>query len=254
MRFASPLVRGRLIQRYKRFFADVVLDDGREITAHCPNPGAMLGLNVPGSPVWLSRSDDPKRKLAHTLELIEAWDGEGASTLVGVNTLHPNRLVAEALAADAIPELAGYAQHRREVRYGAASRVDFRLEAPGRPAAWVEVNASSIHLHRGGRVWVEVKGVTLSREKRLAEWPDCVSARGARHAAELAEMAATGDRAAILFVVQREDCDRFTVCRELDPGFARAFDAAVDAGVEILVYGCAVTPEGTKIVRPLQRL
>jgi sugar fermentation stimulation protein A len=200
----------------------VVLEDGTEITAHCPNPGAMLGLNAEGLSCWISRSDDPKRKLAHTLEMVEA-DG-GALTVV--NTLLPNRLVAEALAADAIPELAGYATHRREVRYGAASRVDFLLEAPGRPAAWVEV-----------------KGVTLHRGAGLAEWPDCVSARGARHMAELGEMARLGDRAVVLFVVQRADCDRFALARDLDPAFAAAFDRVRAEGVEVLVYACEVSPQ-----------
>jgi sugar fermentation stimulation protein A len=229
MDFPQPLTRARLVRRYKRFFADVVLDDGTEITAHCPNPGAMLGLNAEGLACWLSKSADPKRKLAHTLEMVEA---DGALTVV--NTLHPNRLVAEALAADAIPELSGYASHRREVRYGAASRVDFLLEGPDRPAAWVEV-----------------KGVTLHRGGGLAEWPDCVSARGARHMAELAEVAQLGARAVVLFVVQRADCDRFALAVDLDPAFARAFDAAAAHGVEVLVYGCEVSPARVRITRPL---
>jgi sugar fermentation stimulation protein A len=229
MDFPQPLTRGQLLRRYKRFFADVALEDGSEITAHCPNPGAMLGLSAPGQACWLSRSDDPKRKLAHTLELVEA---EGALTVV--NTLHPNRLVAEALAADAIPELSGYAAHRREVRYGAASRVDFLLEGAGRPA------------------WVEVKGVTLHRGEGLAEWPDCVSARGARHAEELGEMARLGDRAVVLFVVLRPDCERFAVAADLDPAFAAAFERVRQAGVETLVYGCEVSPERVTLGRPLR--
>ena len=231
MDFPQPLTRASLLRRYKRFFADVVLEDGTEITAHCPNPGAMLGLNAEGLPCWISRSDAPKRKLAHTLEMVEA-DG-GALTVV--NTLLPNRLVAEALAADAIPELSGYGAHRREVRYGAASRVDFLLEAPRNDSP------------RPERVWLEVKGVTLSREKGLAEWPDCVSARGARHVRELAEKVSGGDRAVVLFVVQRADCDRFAVCGDLDPMFAEAFDAAVRAGVEALAYDCRIDLQGTSL-------
>jgi sugar fermentation stimulation protein A len=229
MDFPQPLKRGRLVRRYKRFFADVALDDGAEITAHCPNPGAMLGLSAPGQGCWLSVSDDPKRKLAHTLELVEA---EGALTVV--NTLLPNRLVAEALAADAIPELSGYASHRREVRYGAASRVDFLLEGPDRAPAWVEV-----------------KGVTLNRGAGLAEWPDCVSARGARHAEELGEMARLGERAVALFVVLRPDCDRFAVAADLDPAFAAAFERVREAGVEALVYRCEVSAERVMIDQAL---
>ncbi|MDD3837947.1 MAG: DNA/RNA nuclease SfsA, partial [Phenylobacterium sp.] len=163
MDFPAPLIPGRLVQRYKRFFADVVLDDGTPVTANCPNSGAMLGLNAPGLPVWLSKSDDPKRKLAHTLELIEVDGG-----LVGINTLHPNRLVAEALAEDAIPELSGYARVRREVKYGAASRVDFLLEEDGRAPCYLEVK--NVHLRRAGT---------------LAEFPDCVAARPLKHLKEL---------------------------------------------------------------------
>jgi len=230
MDFPQPLTRATLVRRYKRFFADVVLGDGTEITAHCPNPGAMLGLNMPGLPCWISRSDDPKRKLAHTLELVEV-EGGG---IVGVNTLHPNRLTAEALAANAIPELTGYASHRREVRYGANSRVDFLLEAPDRPPCWLEV-----------------KNCHLMREPGLAEFPDCVAARSTKHLRELAEMARSGERAVLLFVVQRTDCDRFSPAADCDPLFAKTLAQVAEEGVEVLVYGCEVTTSGVKLARPM---
>lgn len=228
MMFPSPLVRGRLVRRYKRFFADVMLDDGTELTAHCPNPGAMLGVNTPGLPVWLSRSDDPKRKLAHTLELVQTAEG----ALTGVNTLYPNRIVAEALAAGLIPELAGYDTVRREVKYGEASRVDFLLTAPDRPACWLEI-----------------KNVHLSRSAGLAEFPDCVAARSAKHLRELQAMVEAGDRAAVLFVIQREDCQAFSACRDIDPTFAAALDQAADAGVEVLVYQCEITTDAVRLMR-----
>jgi len=226
MDFPQPLAHGVLVSRYKRFFADVVLDDGTAVTAHCPNPGAMLGVNTPGLGVWLSRSDDPKRKLAHTLEMVETPHGG----LVGVNTMLPNRLVAEALAADAIPELTGYDIHRREVKYGEASRVDFLLEKGS-----------------GERCWLEIKNCHLSRTPGLAEFPDCVAARSAKHLRELSAMVAAGDRAVVLFTVQREDCEAFTACREIDPKFAAALDDAADAGVEVLVYRCAMSTEGIRL-------
>ncbi|WP_337187110.1 DNA/RNA nuclease SfsA [Phenylobacterium sp.] len=229
MRFPSPLVRGTLVSRYKRFFADVVLDDGTPVTAHCPNPGAMLGLNTPGLPAWVSRSDDPKRKLAHTLELVEADGG-----LVGINTLHPNRLVAEALAEGAIPEVAGYASTRREVRYGQNSRIDFLLEDPGRPPCWLEV-----------------KNVHLMRTSGLAEFPDCVAARSLKHLRELEAMAAAGHRAVMLFVIQRGDCGLFAACAELDPAYARGLDHAAANGVEVLAYRCALTPEAVALADPI---
>lgn len=229
MDFPQPLIRGRLVQRYKRFFADCVLDDGREVTAHCPNPGAMLGLNMPGLPVWLSKSDDPKRKLAHTLELVEVDGGP-----VGINTMHPNRLVAEALAAGAISELAGYDSVRREVKYSHNSRVDFLLQSPDRPNCWLEVK--NCHLRRAGT---------------LAEFPDCVAARSTKHLQDLVDQVAAGDRAVALFVVQRTDCDAFSACRDLDPKFADGLERAADAGVEVLVYGCRMSPEAITLDQPI---
>lgn len=227
MRLPQPMARGRLALRYKRFFADVLLDGGGALTAHCPNPGAMLGLNTPGLPVWLSRSDNERRKLAWTLELVEA---DGA--LVGVNTMNPNRLVAEALAEDGIHELMGYAVHRPEVKFGAASRVDFLLTGPGRPDCYVEVK--NVHLRRTGS---------------LAEFPDCVAARSAKHLRELAAMVAEGHRAVQLFVIQRTDCDRFAACADLDPAYAAGLAAAAKAGVEVLCYGCDISPEEVRIAR-----
>ena len=227
MDFCSPLVRGALVQRYKRFFADVTLEDGTALTAHCPNPGAMLGLNAPGLPVWLSRSDDPKRKLAYTLEVVEVDGG-----YVGINTMHPNRLVAEALAEGAIAEVAGYPRVRREVKYGAASRVDFLLEADDRPPAFLEVK--NVHLRRSGR---------------LAEFPDCVAARSLKHLKELEAEVARGNRAVMLFVIQRTDCDAFAACADLDAKYAAGLTAAARAGVEVLCYDCDIGTTAIKIAR-----
>jgi sugar fermentation stimulation protein A len=230
MDFPQPLKRGTLVQRYKRFLADIALDDGTQITAHCPNPGAMLGLNTPGLRAWVSRSDDPKRKLPHTLELVEADGG-----LVGINTMHPNRLVAEALAADHFPELTGYATHRREVKYGVNSRVDFLLTDPDRAPCWLEVK--NCHLRRSGT---------------LAEFPDCVAARSLKHLKELEAMVAEGDRAVVLFVVQRTDCDSFSTCHELDPAFSQGLDHAAEAGLEVLVYACDVATDQVRITHRIR--
>jgi sugar fermentation stimulation protein A len=230
MDFARPLVRGRLLRRYSRFLADVMLDDGRPVTAHCANPGAMLGLNAPGLAVWLEPTDDPRRKLRFAWRLVELPGGHWA----GIDTSVPNRVVGEALRAGRVPALAGYATIRAEVRYGAASRVDFLATGPGVPPAWVEVK--NVHLRRGGD-W--------------AEFPDCVTARGARHLAELAAMAATGARAVMLYLVQRTDCARMRLASDLDPGYARAFAAARAAGVEAVAHATLITPWGVALGPPL---
>jgi sugar fermentation stimulation protein A len=228
MRFPKPLVTGRLIQRYKRFLSDVTLEDGGErITAHCANPGAMLGLAAAGSRVWLSRSEDPKRKLAHSWEIVEA---DGA--LVGINTAHPNGLVEEAIRDGVIAEVAGYAGLRREVKYGRNSRVDILLDDPGR-----------------GLAYVEVKNVHLLRRSGLAEFPDSVTARGAKHLEELGDQVEAGHRAVMVYLIQRPDADRFALASDLDPAYARAFDRAHARGVEAVAYACRVTAEEIAVER-----
>jgi len=228
MRFPAPLVRGTLIRRYKRFFADVALDTGETVTAHVANTGAMLGTSDPGIEVWLSPAPGPARKLAWNWELCRV-DG----CLVGVNTGHPNRIVAEAVAEGRIPELAGYAGLRREVPYGRNSRIDLLLEDPGRPTCHVEVK--NVHLRRG--TW--------------AEFPDAVTARGAKHLAELSEVAAQGGRAVMLFLVQRGDCEGFRPAADIDPVYARALAQAVRDGVEAICYTCAMDVGGIALAERL---
>lgn len=219
MQLPAPLFRGTLVRRYKRFLADVILECGETVTAHCPNPGSMLGLNEPGLTVWLSRSDDPRRKLAHTWQLLEV---DGA--MVGINTHLPNAIAAEAIAAGRVPELAGYDGLRREVPYGANSRVDILLEGgrDGRPA------------------YVEIKNVHLRRGGSLAEFPDCPTARGVKHLTELGTMAEAGARAVMLFVVQRTDCRRFAIAGDIDPAYEAAFEQALARGVEAICYDCRI--------------
>lgn len=228
--FDPPLVRGRLVRRYKRFLADVVLETGEAVTAACPNTGSMLGLAEPGSVVWLSISDSPLRKLRHTWELLELEN----RALVGINTGRPNRIVEAAVAAGLVPELAGYDRIRREVRYGERSRVDLLLEAEGRPPCYVEI-----------------KNVHLSRRPGLAEFPDCVTARGARHLAELAAVAASGARAVMFYFVQRDDAKAFALAQEIDPAYGAAHAAASAAGVESIAYCCRLTPETISLDRQL---
>lgn len=228
MQLPSPLIRGSLIRRYKRFLADVILEGGEEVTAHVANSGSMMGLNEPGMEVWLSRSDDPKRKLKFSWELVR--DGAG---LVGINTMHPNKLVAEAIEAGTIGELAGYDGLRREVRYGKNSRIDLLLTDEARPDCYVEV-----------------KNVTLRRGE-TAEFPDAVTARGTKHLGELSAMVAGGSRAVMVYLVQREDCSRFAVAADIDPAYAAALENACRDGVEVLCYACRVDPVEIVVDRPL---
>lgn len=220
-----PLHPGVLVRRYKRFLADVLLDDGREVTAHCPNPGRMTSCMAPGCRVWLSHHDDPRRKLAWSWEISEM---NGAQVLV--NTARPNAIVEEAVRAGHVPALRGYAGLRREVRYGERSRVDLLLEDPDR-----------------GRCWVEVKSVTLRVGPGEGAFPDAVSTRGARHAAELAAQVAAGDRAVLLFLVSRGDIDTVRAADEIDPAYGVALRAAVTAGVELLAHRALVDLAGVRV-------
>lgn len=230
MRFPKPLVSGRLVQRYKRFLADIVLDSGEAITAHCANPGAMLGLIAPGNRVWVSRSDSPTRKLAYSWELVEADFGRGPE-FAGINTVHPNAIVAEAVASGFFPEFAPWPRLRREVKYGQNSRVDILLEGEG------------VAPH-----YVEIKNVHMMRRPGLAEFPDSVTARGAKHLRELGDMVAAGHRATMVFLIQME-ADRFTLAADIDATYAKAFAAARAAGVEAIALCCTVTPDAIEVVR-----
>jgi sugar fermentation stimulation protein A len=229
MHFASPLIPATLARRYKRFLADVVLETGDVTTVHVANPGAMTGLDRPLSRIWLSDSANPLRKLRYTWELVEADLGSGPE-LIGVNTGLPHQLVAEALERHSIPELHDYNSVRREVRYGVSSRVDFLLTAPQRPPCYLEI-----------------KNVTLMRRPGLAEFPDCVTERGAKHLRELAAIRTTGARAVLLFVIQIGSADRFAVARDIDPAYAEGFRQAREQGVEMLAWRCNIDVDGVAI-------
>ncbi|WP_170411658.1 DNA/RNA nuclease SfsA [Ruegeria atlantica] len=223
MKFATPLIPARLIRRYKRFLADCQLEDGREVTAHCANPGSMMGLAEPGEKIWLEPNDDPKKKLKYGWRLVDHENGH----FTGVDTSVPNKALRAALEARELPELAEYESVRPEVKYGENSRIDFLLTQPGLPDAYVEV-----------------KSVTLSREPGLAEFPDSVTARGTKHLGELAAMVGHGHRAIMLYLVQRTDCDRLALAADVDPVYAAAFEDAQAKGVERLVYDTRISPEG----------
>ncbi len=233
MKFPDPLIRGRLVKRYKRFLADVELDGGDMVTAHCANSGSMLSVREPGSEVWLSPARNPERKLRYTWELIRVGRG-----LVGINTGLPNRLVEEAIVDGTIGELGGYSSLRREVKYGKNSRIDILLEDEAL-----------------GKCYVEVKNVTMKRDPSPAapaEFPDGVTARGTKHLAELSDMVADGHRAVMVYLVQRQDSKRFTVARDIDPAYGAALDHAIGAGVEILCYGCKLTPKQIRVAVPIE--
>jgi len=230
MRFQTELVPATLIKRYKRFLADCTLEDGREVTAHCANPGSMMGLAEPGTRIWLEPNDDPKKKLKFGWRLVEHANGH----FTGVDTSVPNRALRDALTERRVPHLAAYTNVRPEVKYGENSRIDFLLTEPGLPDAYVEV-----------------KSVTLSRTPGLAEFPDSVTARGTKHLGELATMAQAGHRAIMLYLVQRTDCTQVTLAEDIDPTYAAAFRHARQAGVDVMAIGTDITPQDITVAGDL---
>lgn len=228
MQFSTPLVAARLVKRYKRFLADVVLDDGREVTAHCANPGSMLGLKEPGTKTWLEPNDDPKKKLKFGWRLVDHENGH----FTGVDTSVPNRALKAALLTHQVPGLPPYDLVRPEVKYGENSRIDFLLMRDGEPDTYVEV-----------------KSVTLKRHDGLAEFPDSVTARGAKHLAELTKVVEQGHRAIMFYLVQRTDCEKVTLATDLDPTYARAFQDA--KGVAVMAMDCVIDPTRVELGKPL---
>ena len=232
MKFETKLLKGKLVKRYKRFFADVVLENGETVVAHCANSGSMLSVKPEGATVWISPANNPKRKLKYTWEIVQI-DGHN----VGINTGHPNRIVAEAIEAGEIAELTGYDSLRREVKYGKNSRIDMLLESEDKPPCYVEV-----------------KNVTMKRDLSpdgKAEFPDSVTTRGAKHLVELADMVAEGHRSVMFYLVQRGDCPSFSVAGDIDPDYEAGLAVAMKAGVEVICYQCEVTPEEIGISGPL---
>lgn len=221
---------GRLIRRYKRFLADVRLDDGRELTVHCPNPGSMTGTRRPGSRVRCSSSDDPRRKLRHTLEMIRV-----GRCWVGLHAMRANDVLGRALEREAFAPFAGYEKLEREVASPEGSRFDFRLSG---------------HARNDTPCWIEVKSVTLCDDRR-ARFPDAVTTRGRRHLEHLMSRRAEGERAALVYLAQRADADSVAPADDIDPDYGRALREAARAGVEIHALGARVRADGIRLERVL---
>lgn len=228
MVFNSPLIKGQLIKRYKRFLADVELDNGETVTAHCPNTGAMTGCAEPGFTVWLSPSDNPKRKLKYTWELTETFDKHR----ICVNTQRANALLEEALNDGVITPLSGFSDLRREVKYGSQnSRIDALLRYP---------NAAD--------TYVEAKSVTLL-ESEQGYFPDAVSVRGQKHLLELSEMAAAGHRAVLFFAVLHTGINTVSPAAHIDPKYAELLHQAVAQGVEVMAYKATLDAHQMKLTQ-----
>lgn len=235
MDFNTPLLKGQFVKRYKRFFVDVQLENGEVITAHSPNTGSMKGLLIEGVDAYVTPHNDPKRKLQYTLEILGTEQGG----LVGVNTMRPNHIVAEAIENGVIEELSGYETLKKEVKYGkeGKSRIDILLSNGENDLCYVEVKNTTLR--------EEIDGVPTGL------FPDSVTTRGLKHLYELKDMVEEGHRAVMVFLLHRDDCAQFMAAKEIDPDYAAALREVIDAGVEALCYATEVTPEGIQVYKKI---
>ena len=227
MLFKQKLQTGILVRRYKRFLADIELVDESILTVHCPNSGSMLGCSEPGSPVMISRADNPARKYPHTLEMVQS-----DSVWVGVNTSLTNKLVREALEKGTVKDFGNIDSIIQEIKTSANTRLDFLLE------------------NKGKRIYMEVKNCSLA-EDGAAMFPDAVTARGTKHLLELTALKQQGHMAAVLFCVQRGDADYFMPAQHIDPLYAETLNKVAEKGVKVLAYQADVSPEEITITRKL---
>ena len=232
MKFSNKLIKAKFVKRYKRFFSDHILEDGKLVTAHCPNTGAMTGVAKEGITSWLSPSNNPKRKLKWTWELTQE-----NNTIVGVNTHSPNKIIQEAINNNEIKELLNYKTLKREVKYGTNSKIDIFLQD-----------------EKKADCYVEIKNVHLSRKKGIAEFPDGITSRGTKHLKELAHVVQSGCRAVMLYLIQRNDCNFFKIAVDIDEVYAKEFINALNAGVEIICIDTILNTNGISIGKNIQFL
>ena len=223
MIFNKKLISGEFIKRYKRFFVDVKINN-KIITAHCPNTGSMMGLLSANNKVWLSKSENPERKLKYTLQIIE-----NKKSMVGVNTHLTNKIVLEALEENSIKELKNLDNIKSEVKFGKNTRFDFLISKNNK------------------KIFVEVKNVTLSRKKGVAEFPDAVTARGLKHISELINASKRGFETYLLFLIQRNDCNQFKIAQDIDPDYYKLLTEAAKKKLNIICYDCKFSPKGIKL-------
>jgi len=227
MQFKTNLIKGKLLKRYKRFLADIILEDGTEEVSYCPNPGSMMGLATAGTTVWLEPNNDPKKKLKYGWRLVEY-----KNQMICIDTSIANIVIKEALEKKEIPELS-YQGFKPEVKYSDNSRIDFLLTSPSQ------------------QTYLEIKSVTLMREKGLAEFPDSITKRGSKHLEDLSKMVTSGHKAVLLFLCMRNDVDRVRIAADLDSIYSASIKAALKSGVQLICYDTQVTRFGVRLGKPI---